>query len=155
MYKCMHACFYVNMYIDRQTCINVHFIHMCMFVYMYVYILADKHECPSVPVMHKFPCMFICMCVARNVRAYLFVFACIWNHCNQQCDRKHWYTYFSHNWHLPLTNMSATLHMSFKLHVYHTLHVDPMLLHIAIKWTTKCNFNLPCYCHNCQQYICP
>ena len=31
------------------------------------------------------------------------------------------------------TNMPVTLHMSVPMHVYHTLHIDPTLLHISIK----------------------
>ena len=30
-----------------------------------------------------------------------------WTHCNQQCDHKHWYTYMSHYWHIPWTNIPA------------------------------------------------
>ena len=33
----------------------------------------------------------------------------------------------------PGTNMPATLHMSVPLHVYYTVHKDPILLHILVK----------------------
>ena len=33
----------------------------------------------------------------------------------------------------PCTNMPATLHMSFPLHVYYTLHIDQTLLQISVK----------------------
>ena len=47
------------------------------------------------------------------------------------------------------TNMPATLLMYVLWNVYCTLHKDLTLLHISVKQTTKCNSNLPFYCHAC------
>ena len=57
------------------------FMYMCMFAYMNVLMYVQRQAWPSVgksvPVMHEFPCMFICIHAARHVRAHAFVFASV------------------------------------------------------------------------------
>ena len=70
----------------------------------------------------------------------------IWTHCNQLCDHKHWYTYITHYWHLPVNK-----------YVCHTAYMSPttLLLYFTYRSNTtahiseKYKINLPCYCHIC------
>ena len=55
-HKCTHACFHVNMYIWRQTCMIVFFYVYCMFVCINVCRQTRTSVCMFVPVKHKFPC---------------------------------------------------------------------------------------------------
>ena len=56
-----------------------------------------------------------------------------WTHCNQQCHQDHWNIYFTHYWHMPLTNMPAILHVYVLLHCYCNLHIEQTLLYTVKK----------------------
>ena len=112
MYEWMFLCKYVYIHVGKCVC----FMYICTFVWVYMWMYVGRQAwmtvCMSVSAMHEFPCMVIWMYVARHVRAYTFLFPCMWIHFNKQCDQKYWYTYISHYWHMPCTTMCATLYMS-------------------------------------------
>ena len=46
----------------------------------------------------------------RQLYQYIYL---IWTHCNDQCDQKHWYTYTSHYWYIPMNKyICHTAHLS-------------------------------------------
>ena len=53
--------------------------------------------------------------------------------CNKQCDQDHWYTYISHYLHMSLTNMPVIMYKYVPLHLYCSLHIDSILLHMQVK----------------------
>ena len=69
-------------------------------------------------------------------------------------------------WHMPLNNMSATLHIYFLLHFYCSIHIDPTLLYVKVKTQQTATFNynaitiyvpiidMPLKCPICQYVMC-
>ena len=72
----------------------------------YNHICANNKYVPQMPqICH--------MCTWDNCQ-YIYP---IWTQCNQQCHNKHWYTYISHYWHIPLS-----------LYAYHITYISTTAL---------------------------
>ena len=68
--------------------------------------------------------------------------------------QKHWQTYISHYWHMPLNKYTChTTHVCATICLFMAAYIPNITVHISKK-TTKCNFSLPCYCHHLKPYIC-
>ena len=61
----------------------------------------------------------------RDMRE-LYQYVClIWNQCSQQCHNKHWYTYISHYWPMPLSKYACHVLYVCSLHYYCSVHIHP------------------------------
>ena len=110
-YACMFPHKYVNRHEDKHTWISRYiYVYICMHIYM----SADRHVCTyvwrqtsmNICVYKSYMSLHICLYIARHARVYAFVSACIWTHCNQQCD-----IHFPLLAYAPAQNMPATLHI--------------------------------------------
>ena len=96
------------------------------------------NSCPDIRQLHHY------MCLIRT-------------HHNQQCDHKHWYTYFSHYWHRSLNKyVSHIVHVCSSALLLQSTYRPYITFHISENKNNKPQFLLTiilsCMCH---QQICP